>query len=152
MSHKPRTSAGSASSCSSTESCTSSLSDVPDEDFHNAVDSVISDKEGSTPSLLDQARLILGWLETQPNRSLAIPPDLVKDADIRNILVAMLEYSPNLSDHAQRYAASSIICCKQNVEALGKLANTWLGYFLLPCMSFLSTLSSIANKTLSRSQ
>ena len=151
MSRKPRTSAGSASSCSS---CTSSLSDVPDEDFRSAVDGVISDGESSTPSLRDQARLILGWLETQPNRSLAIPPDLVKDADIRNILVAMLEHSHNLNDHAQRYAASSIVCCEQNVEALSKLAicKYVVGYFLLPCMSFLSILSGIANKTLSRSQ
>jgi hypothetical protein len=140
-----------ASSYSSAASCTSSLSDLPNEDFHEAVN-VISDGESLTPSLLDQARSILSWLGTQPNRSFAIPPDLIKDADIRNLLIAMLEYSLNLDDHAQRYAASSIICCEQNVEALGKLANMWLGYFLLPCMSLLPILSSIANNPSSRSK
>lgn len=149
MSRKPRTSDGSASSGSSTTSCTSSLSDVPDNDFHNAVGDVISDEENSTTSLTKEARSILEWLEKEPDRFFAIPPDLVKDADIRRILVAMLEYSLELGDRAQRYAASSIVCCKQDVEALGKLANTWLGYFLLPCMSFLYPLLSITYNYLS---
>lgn len=106
----------------------------PSLEFQDNVTKLIDGRD-TTSSLLGEARTMLQWLKDQPNRSFAIPEDITEGSDISNILVAMLEYSTTLKDHAMRYVASSIKSCGQDVEALGKLVNMWLGYFLLPCKS-----------------
>ena len=132
-----------------------SINDIIKPEQHKSVQQMLLDIQAhSTASLVYLATKSLAWLSQQDPTTRQLPSpsriDPAKRMDSHRLLAAMLECVAG--DRPKRYVAAAIITCGRDMDEFIRLANTWFGLFMWPCLSraFLLSLSFLTRAILVR--
>ena len=115
-----------------------SINDIIKPEQHKSIQQILLDIQAhSTPTLVYLAIKGLTWLSQQDptTRQLSSPARInpAKRVDSHRLIAAMLECVTG--DRPKRYVAAAIITCGRDIDEFIRLANTWFGLFLWPCLS-----------------
>ena len=115
-----------------------SINDIIKPEQQKSIQQILLDNQAhSTPTLIHLANRGLIWLSQQDpaTRQLSSPSriDPAKRVDSHRLIAAMLECIAE--GRPKRYVAAAIVTCGRDIDQFIRLANTWFGFFMWPCLS-----------------